>query len=190
MKIQKNTTIKIPNDISLIYCNKKKIIIFLGPNQKKSLKLKLKLFISKCKKLIKVTLIPFAKISNTEKKKLKSIQGTTLALLKQLIIETSTILYQKLKIVGIGYRSFSVKNFENRLLYFKLGFSHSIFYKIPKNIDFFCKKNTQLFFLGNSYQHLTQIASSIREIKKPEPYKGKGILYSNEIIILKKGKKI
>ena len=190
MKIQKTKIIKIPNDISLIYCNNKKIIIFLGLNQRKSLKLKLKLLISKCKKLIKVTLVPFYEISNTEKKNLKSLQGTTIALLKQLIIETSTTLYQKLKLVGIGYRSFSVENFENRLVSFKMGFSHLVYYKIPAKINFFCKKNTQLFLLGNSYQHLTQIASSFRSIKKPEPYKGKGILYSNETIILKKGKKI
>lgn len=190
MKIQKNTTIKIPNDISLIYCNKKKIIIFLGSNQKKSLKLKLKLLISKCKKFVKVTLVTFAEISNTEKKKLKSLQGTTVALLKQLIIETSTTLYQKLKLVGIGYRSFPVENFENKLISFKMGFSHLIHFKMSEKINFFCKKNTQLFLLGNSYQHLTQTASSIRAIKKPEPYKGKGILYSNETIKLKKGKKI
>jgi len=111
-------------------------------------------------------------------------------LLKQLIIETSTILSQKLKLVGIGYRSIPVENFKDKLILFKLGFSHFIYYRIPKEINFFCKKQTQLFLLGNSYQQTTQIANSIKSIKKPEPYKGKGFLTANETINIKKGKKI
>ena len=72
MKIQKNDTIKLPNDISLIYCDKKKIIVFSGPVNKKSLKLKLKLRIFNSKNLIKVSLVPFSNVSNNEKKKFKS----------------------------------------------------------------------------------------------------------------------
>lgn len=190
MKNQKNDTIKVPNDVSLIYCDKKKIIVFSGPKSKKSLKVKLKLIISNSKKLIKVSLIPFSTISNTEKKKLKSLQGTTTALLKQLIVETSMTFYQKLKLIGIGYRAIPLETFEDQLLTLKLGFSHFIYFKIPKKIKIFCKKQTQLFILGNSYKELTQITSAIRSIKVPEPYKGKGILYDNEIINIKKGKKI
>lgn len=190
MKIQKNNIIKIPNDISLVYCNKKKIIIFSGPINRKSLKLKLKLIISTSKKLIKVSLIPFSNISNPEKKNLKALQGTTVALIKQLIIETSTMICQKLKLVGIGYRAISVETFKDQLIMLKLGFSHFIYYRIFTEIKFFCKKQTQLFILSNSFQQTTQTAASIRAIKKPEPYKGKGILYTNEIITLKKGKKV
>ena len=190
MKIQKNNIIKLPNDISLIYCDKKKIIIFSGPIKKKSLKIKLKLIIINSKKLIKVSLIPFLNVSNNEKKNLKSLQGTTIALLKQLIIETSATIYQKLKLIGVGYRFIFVETFENKLLMLKLGFSHLIFYKISKKINSFCKKQTHLFILGHSYQKVTQIVNSIRAIKRPEPYKGKGILYYNEIINIKKGKKI
>lgn len=186
----KNNIIKLPNDISLIYCSKKKIIVFSGPLNRKSLKLKLKLIISDSKKLIEVSLIPFSTISNNEQKKLKSLQGTTIALLKQLIIETSIKLYQKLKLSGIGYKLIPLETFEDQLIMFKLGFSHFIFFRISKEIKIFCKKQTQLFISGNSYQKTTQIASSIRAIKKPEPYKGKGILFANEKINIKKGKKI
>lgn len=185
-----NNAIKIPNDISLIYCNKKKIIIFSGPINRKSLKLKLKLIIINSKNLIKVSFLPFSHISNAEKKKLKSLQGTTVALLKQLIIETSITIYQKLKLFGIGYKFITLENFNDQLIMLKLGFSHFIYYKIPKEIKVFCKKQTQLFIVGKSYQKSTQIANSIRAIKKPEPYKGKGILFVNEKINLKKGKKI
>lgn len=190
MKNQKTEPIKVPKDVSLIYCDKKKIIVFSGPISRKSLKVKLKLVISNSKKLIQVSLITFSNISNTEKKNLKSLQGTTIAILKQLIVETSMKLYQKLKLVGIGYKSIALETFADQLLMLKLGFSHFIYFRIPKKIYFFCKKQTQLFILSNSYKELTQITNSIRSIKPPEPYKGKGILYENEIIIIKKGKKI
>jgi large subunit ribosomal protein L6 len=73
---------------------------------------------------------------------------------------------------------------------FKLGYSHSLYFKIPEQLIIFCLKFTKLFIYGNSYQNVTQIASLIRSYKKPEPYKGKGILYETEKILLKEGKKI
>jgi large subunit ribosomal protein L6 len=186
---QKKYEIKIPSNISVIYCNKKKIISIIGPLAKKSLKLKTKILISKKKKTITITPFSFSTISNNNKKKMKSIQSTTTVLIKQLILESSTILYEKLKLIGIGYRVFNDDDFKE-LLSFKLGHSHPIYFRIPNKLNFFCLKSTKLFISGNSYQQITQIASIIRLQKKPEPYKGKGILYENEKIILKEGKKV
>ena len=188
--IKKKYIIKIPNNITVLYCKKKKILTVLGPLVKKSLKLKLKIVISKTKKLIAVSFKPFPKISNSNKKNIISLQGTTVALIKQLILETSYVLYKKLKLIGVGYRVFDVKNLKEQLLSFKLGYSHSIYFKIPIKSQIFCLKKTKLFVYGNSYHNITQTASLIRSYKKPEPYKGKGILYENEKIILKEGKKI
>lgn len=190
MKIKNNSIIKIPDNISLIYCSTKKILIISGPVNKKSIKIKLRLVISNSKKFIKVSLLPFSRVSNDEKKKLKALQGTTAALIKQTIIETSVIMYKKLKLIGVGYRITNIENFENQLVTLKLGLSHELFYGNSNKIKLFCKKRTQLFILGNSYQYTNQVANFIRDLKKPEPYKGKGILYSDEIINLKKGKKV
>jgi len=187
--ISEKHIIKIPNDINLIYSSKKKIIILTGPLTKKTLKLYIQLFVIQSKNIIKVSQLPFFKISNNKQKKIKAIQGTTVALIKQLIIETSTILYQKLKFIGVGYRAFSVDDFEKKLLLFKLGYSHFLYFKISTKLKIFCLKMTKLFIYGNSYQNVTQIASLIRSYKKPEPYKSKGILYETEKIILKEGKK-
>jgi large subunit ribosomal protein L6 len=188
--IKKNYTIKIPNSVTILYCNKKNIITIIGTLTKKSLKLKVKIEVLNIKKLIKVSSIPLTKISNSKKKNMLSIQGTTTALIKQLILETSYVLYKKLNLVGVGYRAFDVDNFENKLLLFKLGYSHSIYFKIPIESQIFCLKRTKLFIHGNSYQDITKIAAFIRSYKKPEPYKGKGILYETEKIILKEGKKV
>ena len=183
-------TIKIPNDVTVIYSSKKKIIILKGVLSKKALKLDVQLFTIKSQNILKVSQLPFFKISNNEQKKLKAFQGTTVALIKQLIVETSTVLYQKLKFVGVGYRVFDVDNSKNKLLLFKLGYSHFLYFKISSTVKIFCLKMTKLFIYGNSYKNVTKIASLIRSYKKPEPYKGKGILYETEKIVIKEGKKV
>jgi large subunit ribosomal protein L6 len=188
--MKKKHTIKIPKNATIFYCSKKRIITVKGPLAQKSLKLKVKIELLNNEKLIKVTSIPFSKISNNQKKNILAIQGTTISLIKQLIVETSYILYKKLKLVGVGYRAFDVENFNDTLLSLKLGHSHPIYFKIPEKSQIFCLKRTKLFVYGNSYQDITQTASFIRSYKKPEPYKGKGILYETEKINLKEGKKV
>lgn len=190
LKIPKKYTIKIPKDISLIYCNKKKIITFFGPKSYKSIKLKVNIFINNTERIIKVSSLPFSNVPNNEKKKIKALQGTTVALLKQILTEITTIIYKKLKLVGVSYRALIEESFDNQLLLLKLGFSHSVYFRISKKLSLFCKKRTQLFVSSNSYQNVTNITALIRNLKKPEPYKGKGILYENEKIIIKAGKKI
>lgn len=188
--MKKKHVIKIPKNVTALYCNKKKIITVIGPIAQKSLKLKLKIELLTNEKIIKVTSIPFSKISNSQKKNILAIQGTTISLIKQLILETSHILYKKLKLVGVGYRSFDTNSFEKTLISLKLGYSHPIYFKVPRKSQIFCLKRTKLFIYGNSYQDITQAASLIRSYKKPEPYKGKGILYETEKINLKEGKKV
>lgn len=188
--IPKKYTIKIPNENIILYNKKKKIITVIGPLATKSLKIKLNLEILKKEKLIKVTSVPFLKLSNNKQKKFNALQGTTVSLIKQLIIETSSVLYKKLQFIGVGYRTFDVDSLKNELLMFKLGFSHSLYFKIPNNSNIFCLKLTKLFIYGNSYQTISQTAALIQAYKKPEPYKGKGILYENEKIKLKEGKKV
>jgi large subunit ribosomal protein L6 len=184
----KKNLIKIPKNIIVLYSTKKKIITLIGPLNTRSMFLRLKLNILQDSKIIEVTSIPFAHIS--KKKQILSLQGTTVALIKQLLVETSSTIYNKLKFVGVGYRAFEVEEFKNKLLMFKLGYSHPIFFKIPNNLQIFCFKFIKLFVWGNSYKNITQTSALIRSYKKPEPYKGKGILYEGEKIVLKEGKKV
>lgn len=189
-KSSKSYKIKIPKNIVVLYCNKKNLITICGPTKKKTAKLKLEIKLIESKKVLLISNNPTTKLSNNQKKDIKALQGTTSALIKQLIMETSILMYQKLLFVGVGYRAFDVETFPNKLLLFKLGFSHSIYYKIPKNVKIFCLKRTNLFISGNSYQNVTQTASNIQSYKAPEPYKGKGILKENKKITLKEGKKL
>lgn len=189
-KFKKKHTIKIPKNIKILYCDKKNLLTFIGSAQIKSLKLKVKIFLTPTLSLITVTDIPVPEASAIEVRNVKKLQGTTVAKIKQVLIETSYILYQKLNLVGVGYRVFPYEQMENQL-YFKLGYSHLIYFKVPNLLQTHCQKFTKLFLYGNcSFESLTQTAAQIRASKLPEPYKGKGILYDQEKITLKKGKKI
>lgn len=189
-KFKKKYTIKIPQNIKVLYCDKKNIMTFIGPFQKKSLKLDVKVFLTFTSNTIMVTNIPVVGASATDIKNIKKVQGTTVARIKQMLIETTYVLYHKLNLVGVGYRVFPYEKLENQL-YFKLGFSHLIYFRVSDSLKTHCQKFTKLFLFGNSsFDNLTQTAAQIRSFKRPEPYKGKGILYDQEKIVLKKGKKI
>jgi large subunit ribosomal protein L6 len=188
--LTKRHIVKIPRDISLYYCTNNNTIIFSNSFNRKAFKLKTRLIIDKSEKLFKVTREPLYDISNNEKKKLKSIQTTQVALLKQMLLDISLISCKKLKLVGVGFRVSFIKTSDFDLLHFKLGYSHAIYFKIPKPLTVFCLKSNKLFLIGDSSVFLAQVAALIRSYKIPEPYKGKGILYSSEKITLKEGKKV
>ena len=188
--ITKRHIVKIPIDISMYYCTTQHIIVFTNFLIRKTIKLKTQLIINNDEKILKVTRKPLYSISNNEKKKLKAIQATQVALLKQMLLEISLVYCKKLKLIGVGFKVLSLKVLNFDLLYFKLGYSHAVYFKVPKTLNVFCLKNNKLFLIGNSSIFLTQVAALIRSYKIPEPYKGKGILYTSEKIILKEGKKI
>ena len=180
----KKYKIQIPLNINVIYISNKKIIILSNLMSQKLLKLSVQILINKLKKTIYISQILFSKFVN--KRLAASFQGTDTALIKQNILELFIIFYQKLKFVGVGYRVFNINNFKNQILLFKVGYSHFLYFKIIQNITVFNSKTIKLFLFGKNYQNLKQMLFLIRSFKKPEPYKGKGILYNNEKILLKK----
>lgn len=188
--IGKRHIIKVPKNISMHYCDTNNILIFTNSLSQKVLKLKTKVIIENQKRIIKITRDPFFDTSNNEKKKLKAIQGTQVSILKQILLDISLLFCKKLNLIGVGFRVSILKLPNIDLLHFKLGYSHMIYFKIPINLKIYCLKANKLFILGDSYLFVTQIASLIRSYKVPEPYKGKGIVYTTEKIILKEGKKL
>lgn len=188
--LKKKNSIKIPKNIQVIYCDKKNILTFVGLLSTKSFKLQVKLFLLPESNLVVVSQTPVEGKSITRIKDVKKIQGTTIAKIRQILVEITYMLHHKLNLVGVGYRVFAHEKLTNQI-YLKLGYSHLIYFRIPSEIQSYCQKFTKLFLFGNSsYDLLTQTAAQIRSCKLPEPYKGKGILYDQEKIVLKKGKKI
>jgi large subunit ribosomal protein L6 len=115
----------------------------------------------------------------------KVLWGTENRNIANAIIGVSQGFKKRLNLVGIGYRAQVI----GKLLTLKLGLSHDVKYQIPDEIEIICPKPDQIILLGIKKDYLNRIASNIRSFKKPDPYKGKGILFENERLILKEGKK-
>jgi large subunit ribosomal protein L6 len=114
-----------------------------------------------------------------------SIIGTTRATISNFIFGVSQGYERKLTLVGVGYRA-STKGKELNLT---LGFSHPVSFTAPEGITIEVPSQTEILIKGIDKHLVGHVASKIREFRKPEPYKGKGVRYSNEIIVIKETKK-
>ena len=115
----------------------------------------------------------------------KNFHGTANANIKNMIIGVTEGYSKKLEAVGVGYR-FQVKG---KQLVVSAGYSNPVNVDIPEGITLETPSNTELFVRGIDKQKVGQFAAEVREIRKPEPYKGKGIRYADEHIRRKEGKK-
>lgn len=116
---------------------------------------------------------------------LRVLAGTTRALLNNLIMGVSQGYTKKLLLVGVGYRA----QLQGETLNLSLGFSHPVTYTAPKGITFEMPSQTEIVIKGIDKQVVGQVAANIRAFRPPEPYKGKGVRYADEVIILKETKK-
>jgi len=118
-------------------------------------------------------------------KKMVMLWGTIRSLIYNIIKGVHIGFVKTLEINGVGYRSYIKSN----CLVLNLGYSHEIIYPIPEGINIVCKKPTLIDVSGIDCQLVGQVASKIRSFRKPEPYKGKGIKYIDEVVFRKEGKK-
>ena len=114
----------------------------------------------------------------------RSYHGLTRALIENMVKGVSTGFEKKLEISGVGYRA----EFADKSLKFILGFSSPVQYDIPKGIDVKVDKQVNIIVSGIDKQLVGRVAAEIRALRKPEPYKGKGIKYVDEYIKRKAGK--
>ena len=115
----------------------------------------------------------------------KNFHGTANANIRNMVIGVTEGFEKKLESVGVGYR-FQLKGAE---LVVTAGYSHPVNVKIPAGITLEAPSNTELFVRGIDKQLVGEFAANVRKIRKPEPYKGKGIRYADEHIRRKEGKK-
>ena len=114
----------------------------------------------------------------------RSYHGLARTLIANMVNGVSAGFEKKLEISGVGYRA----EFADKSLKFILGFSSPVQYDIPKGIDIKVDKQVNIIVSGIDKQLVGRVAAEIRSLKKPEPYKGKGIKYANEYIKRKAGK--
>ena len=114
----------------------------------------------------------------------KALHGLFRSLIKNNIIGVSEGYKKELQIVGVGYKAVLAGN----KLTLSLGYSHDIVYPVPEGIKIQIAEGTKISITGVDKQLVGEVAASIRKFKKPEPYKGKGVRYSDEHVVIKPGK--
>jgi large subunit ribosomal protein L6 len=120
-----------------------------------------------------------------ESKRARQQWGMTRTQIANLAKGVSEGFTKNLDIVGVGYRAAVA----GKVLKLSLGYSHDVEYAIPEGVDIKCAKPTEIEVTGADYQRVGQVAAEIRDWRRPEPYKGKGIRYRGEYIFRKEGKK-
>lgn len=120
-----------------------------------------------------------------ETKRSRSLYGTSRTMVANLIAGVTKGFERKLEINGVGYRA----AVQGKNLQLALGYSHDVLYPIPEGIAIVTPKPTEIIITGIDRQKVGQVAAEIREFRPPEPYKGKGVKYSDEYIFRKEGKK-
>ena len=114
-----------------------------------------------------------------------AMAGTTRALVQNMVTGVADGFEKKLELVGVGYRAKA----QGKKLNLTLGFSHPVDYPVPEGIDIETPSQTEIVVKGIDKQKVGQVAAEIRRYRPPEPYKGKGIRYSDERVIRKEAKK-
>ncbi|UDG82741.1 50S ribosomal protein L6 [Candidatus Vallotia lariciata] len=120
-----------------------------------------------------------------ESREAKALSGTMRSLVANMVIGVTKGFERKLMLVGVGYRAQAQGNILNLLL----GFSHPITYHMPEGVIVETPSQTEIIIKGIDKQKVSQVAAEVRRYRPPEPYKGKGVRYADEIVILKETKK-
>ncbi len=120
-----------------------------------------------------------------EERRNRALHGLTRSLIANLVEGAATGFTKELEIVGVGYRA-TAKG--PKAIELALGFSHPVNVEAPEGITFEVPAPTRILVKGSSKQEVGQVAANIRKIRKPEPYKGKGVRYAGEVVLRKAGK--
>jgi len=120
-----------------------------------------------------------------ESKRARQQWGMSRTNIANLVHGVSQGFKKELEIQGVGYRA----QMQGTTLKLNLGLSHEVEFPVPEGVTVTCPKQTEIVIEGANEQHVGQVAANIRDWRRPEPYKGKGIRYKGEFIFRKEGKK-
>jgi large subunit ribosomal protein L6 len=120
-----------------------------------------------------------------DERRTRAMHGLSRSLVANMVAGVTDGFEKHLEIVGVGYRAVAQGD---RKLELQLGFSHPVHVEAPDGITFECPSNTHVIVRGIDKESVGQVAANIRKIRKPEPYKGKGVRYRDERVLRKAGK--
>ncbi|ARO87384.1 50S ribosomal protein L6 [Nitrosospira lacus] len=123
--------------------------------------------------------------ASNDSKQANAMSGTMRALLANMVHGVTKGFEKKLLLVGVGYRAQAA----GEVLNLTLGFSHPVVHKMPDGVKAETPSQTEILIKGIDKQQVGQVAAEIRAYRRPEPYKGKGVRYADEVIVIKETKK-
>lgn len=166
----------IPDAVTLTLEGQKQVLV-KGPKGQLSLKIPrlVSLKVEESKALV---------VKDNDTKQADSLQGTIQRLLTNMIIGVTNGFEKQLELVGTGYRVAK----QGKKIVLSLGYSHTIDFEPPENIALEIEGNNKIKVTGIDKQQVGQVAATIRSFRPPEPYKGKGVKYSDEVVRRKAGK--
>lgn len=165
--------VEIPSNVEINI--EKNMILFKGPKGEMKMDLHEDVKVDKKENTINVEV----------NDKNSAMAGTMRSLISNNVIGVSEGYEKKLNLVGVGYKA----EVKNKQLHLALGFSHPVVYEYEKEIEITTPSPTEIVVKGINKQRVGQISAEIRAFRPPEPYKGKGVKYSDENIIRKEAKK-
>ncbi len=121
----------------------------------------------------------------SEDKESWAMAGTFRSLVNNMVVGVTTGFEKKLELIGVGYRAQA----KGEVLNLTLGFSHPVEYQLPKGVSVETPTQTEIVLKSANKQLLGQVAANVRGFRPPEPYKGKGVRYSDERVLRKEAKK-
>ncbi len=124
-------------------------------------------------------------VAASESQHAKAMSGTLRALVANIVTGVTKGFERKLQLVGVGYRAQA----QGDALNLSLGFSHPVVHKLPVGVKAETPTQTEIIIKGTDKQQVGQVAAEIRAYRPPEPYKGKGVRYANEVVVIKETKK-
>jgi len=168
--------IEIPQGVE-VNVDEKNVVTVKGPKGALSEKISSDITVSIEENVLNV-------VRPTNNKKHKSLHGLSRTLIANMVEGVTKGFEKKLQLVGVGYRA----NKQGEKLVLSLGFSHPVELVDPNGITVEAPTQTEIIIKGINKQEVGNYAAKIRELRKPEPYKGKGIRYSDEVVRRKEGK--
>ena len=124
-------------------------------------------------------------VANKTTKHSKAMSGTIRSLVQNMVTGVSVGFERKLQLIGVGYKA----QLQGNKINLELGFSHPVSHQLPDGVSAQIPSPTEIILKSSSKQVIGQVAAEIRAYRPPEPYKGKGVRYSDEHVVIKEAKK-
>jgi len=185
LMLSRNFICKILNQISIFYSEKQKSVVFQMPKKLKLVNLFLKLCLSKSKKYIFITNFLFFELTQ-HKKIIPFVRIKCLVSLKKAIVQILILPYRQIFFFGIGFKATVLKKIGYSLLKFNIGFSHNVFVKIDPLLEI-CSIKLNSFVLSSPfYNNIIFFAYNLKNLRKIDSYKTKGIYFEHSKFFVKK----